>query len=165
MTEPKPRLAELVHYFIDADRMHRTLVEERIGTLNLHRSQHMMLRCIERCDEPPTQRYLAQMLGISTATVAVTAKKLEAEGYISRIESESDSRCNQLYLTEKGKDILLRARDIFDTVDNGMFADLSDEELLQFAATLKKIQNNLVKMGAQCPGAACFAEKDDSAKQ
>ena len=92
MSEPKPRFAELVHYFIDTDRMHRTLVEERIGTLNLHRSQHMMLRCIERCDEPPTQRYLAQMLGISTATVAVTVKKLEAEGYISRIESEADSR-------------------------------------------------------------------------
>ena len=59
----------------------------------------------------------------------------------------------------------MRVRDIFDTVDGGMFAGLSDEELLQFVATLKKIQNNLVKMGAQRPGTACFAGKDDSAKR
>lgn len=161
MTREKPRFADLVHYLIDTDRMHRTLVEERIGTLNLHRSQHMMLRCIEMCSDPPTQRYLAHMLGISTATVAVTVKKLETEGYVSRIESTKDSRCNQLYLTEKGKAVLLKARDIFDAVDSGMFSDLSPQELQQFTETLRKIQNNLVLMGAVRPG-ACFTPPEES---
>lgn len=154
MTEVETKLARLVHYFIDTDRMHRTLVEERIGELNLHRSQHVMLRCIESCKEPPTQKKLAQLLGISAATVAVTVKKLESEGYITRTESETDSRCNRLYLTDKGSAIMQRAQKIFHSLDAGMFADIPEEELLRFVETLHKIQNNLVAMGAQRPGAA-----------
>lgn len=151
LQDEKNGIAELVHYFIDTDRMHRTLVEERIGALKLHRSQHMMLRCIEKCDEPPTQRTLANMLGISAATVAVTVKKLESEGYILRRESETDSRANCLSLTDKGREILLRARDVFLTVDNGMFEGMSREELTRFAESLRKIQDNLAAMGAQKP--------------
>ena len=158
MTETEMRFADLVHYFIDTDRMHRTLVEERIGALKLHRSQHMMLRCIECSAEAPTQKVLSQMLGISTATVAVTAKKLESEGYITRTESETDSRCNRLTLTDKGKEILLAARDVFHSIDRGMFENIPDTELRCFSETLRKIQNNLVSMGAVRP---CGMSKEE----
>lgn len=155
MDERNLHIAELVRYFIDTDRMHRTLAEERVGAVKLHRSQHMMLRSIEHCEAPPTQRQLAEMLGISAATVAVTVKKLEAEGYIRRQMSQEDSRCNRLSLTEKGKTVLLQVRDLFTSLDIGMFEGIPDEELVQFAGCLKKIRNNLAAMGAQIPGPPC----------
>lgn len=163
--EEQRGITELVRYFIDTDRMHRTLVEERIGALKLHRSQHVMLQCIEAFETPPTQRALADRLGISAATVAVTVKKLESEGYIVRREADNDSRANCLSLTEKGHDILIRARDAFMTVDVGMFAGMSREELTRFAESLRKIQDNLAAMGAQkpCPRAP-LPDKDEKAK-
>lgn len=142
---------ELVKFFIHTDRLHRSLVEMRMVDLNLHRSQHMMLSCIAGFDSPPTQRRISEKLDISEATVAVTIKKLEAAGYIEKDRFTDDSRCNRIAISDKGRQILEKAKNIFCDIDSLMFSGLSESELEQFAKCLEKIQNNLKTGGAKLP--------------
>ncbi len=148
MSEKKPSPHELVRFFIHTDRLHRSLVEMRMSDLNLHRSQHIMLACISSFSEPPTQRQIAEKLDISAATVAVTIKKLEAAGYLEKTQSDGDSRCNRIVLSEKGKEILIKAKDILSEIDSLMFVGISDKELTEFSECLEKIQKNLKSSGA-----------------
>ena len=139
---------ELVRLFIHTDKLHRSLIEQRMADLNLHRSQHIMLYCIKSFDSPPTQKDLAKKLDISAATVAVTIKKLEQAGFVTKATSDGDNRCNKVSLTEKGHEILLSAKNIFDEVDGNMFSGLSPEQLSVFVEILEKVQSNLRSEGA-----------------
>lgn len=145
----------LVHFFIQTDKLHRSLVEMRMSDLNLHRSQHLMLSCIAGFDSPPTQKELSEKLDISPATAAVTIKKLETAGYLTKTISDGDNRCNRICLTDAGRDILVRAKDVFSGIQSAMFAGLTEAELAQFAACLEKIQRNLKSCGATLPPPMC----------
>lgn len=142
---------ELMHFFMKTDKLHRCLVEMKMNNLNIHRSQHHMLLCISLFEAPPTQKMIAERLGISAATVTITVKKLEASGYVTRISDKYDNRCNTIEITEKGLDILARGKEIMDSIDKVMFSGLTDTEITQFAQSLSKIQENLRSCGASLP--------------
>ena len=151
MEYKKPTPHELVISFIRTDKLHKSLVEMKMSDLNIHRSQHMMLRCINSFEEPPTQKQISEKLDISAATVAVTLKKLEASGYITKVTCDGDSRCNKVSVTKKGIDILLKGKEIISKIDEDTIRGLSDEELAIFSGCLLKIQDNLRKSGAVIP--------------
>lgn len=142
---------ELVRLFIHTDKLHRSLIEQRMTDLNLHRSQHIMLICISGFETPPTQKDIAKKLDISAATVAVTVKKLESAGFVTKETNDSDNRCNRVSITQEGRNILARAKCIFDSVDENMFSGLSEQELSVFVGCLEKIQENLRSDGAVMP--------------
>ncbi len=146
MTKHLPR--DLVRTLIHTDKLHRNLVEKRMAKLGLHRSQHIMLLCIMGFDSPPTQKDIAETLGLSAATVAVTIKKLECSEFIAKVRSDGDSRCNHITITEKGKNILETAREIFDNIDNTTFSGISDDELDVFVSVFEKMTRNLLSSGA-----------------
>jgi DNA-binding MarR family transcriptional regulator len=119
-----------------------------MSKLNIHRSQHMMLRCIASFDEPPTQKEISKKLDITPATAAVTLKKLEEAGFVTKVTSDGDNRCNKVSITEKGKDILAKGKDIIKEIDEATIDGLSEKELIFFSECLLKIQNNLKNHGA-----------------
>ncbi|MBE6571036.1 MAG: MarR family transcriptional regulator [Ruminococcaceae bacterium] len=146
---------ELVRLFIHTDKLHRNLIEQRMSDLNLHRSQHIMLLCISAFETPPTQKDIAKKLDISAATVAVTIKKLEQAGFVTKATSDSDNRCNRVSITDEGRNILEQAKMIFENVDENMLSGLTNEELSNFVEYLKKIQANLRSDGATLPPHKC----------
>lgn len=153
MEQKKLSTHELVRHFKQTDKLHRCLIEQRMSRLNLHRSQHIMLVCIANSDDgvPLTQKLLSQKLEISAATASVSIKKLEEQGYIVRENTTGDNRCNTIRITQKGKDILGKAKGIFDEIDSIMISGVSDEELAVFSACLEKFRNNLKESGAKLP--------------
>ena len=61
-------------------RRHHALVERKTCDLGIHHSQHRMLMTLARRQEDtPSQKELAERLGISAAAVTATLKKLEKE--------------------------------------------------------------------------------------
>lgn len=124
-------------------RLHHKICEKRLASLPIHRSQHMLLMHLARSTEPPSQKELAAHLEVSPAAVAVSLKKLEAEGYISRTATEDDSRVNEIAITQKGREIIAASRRIFDGIDTEMFAGVSQEEMEACIATLQKVEANI----------------------
>ena len=140
--ELSPR--EVCRSFIRTDRLHRCAVERSVSELGIHRSQHFLLMRIAKCGGRVSQKRLSEELMVSGAAVAVTLKKLEAGGYIERVRGESDGRCNDVTLTDKGRAVIDESETRFLAIDEKMCEGISEAELAAFAACLEKMQANLL---------------------
>ena len=129
-------------------RRHHALVERRTCDLGIHHSQHRMLMTLARCQQDtPSQKELAERLGISPAAVTTTLKKLEKEGYITRSMTDEDNRRNEIRITEKGIAKLLEGRAIFETSDRTMFDGFTPEEIATFISYMERMNRNLDAAG------------------
>ncbi len=140
------RAMKTVMMMIQTDRMHFRECEKRFSTLNIHRSQHMMLMAIARMGEGVSQKQLAEDMGISPAAVAKSLKKLESDGMITRASYEDDARENRTTITELGAQIVERSHAIMKELDTATSELLSDEELDTLRAIMEKMQASLKKM-------------------
>ena len=129
-------------------RRHHACVERRIGDLGIHHSQHRMLMTLARQQEhTPSQKELAERLGISAAAVTATLKKLEREGYITRSMTDEDNRRNEIRITDKGIAKLLEGRAIFESSDRTMFEGFTAEEMATFISYMERLNGNLDAAG------------------
>ena len=142
---PHMRAVGLLHRVM---RRHHALVERRTCDLGIHHSQHRMLMTLARCQQDtPSQKELAERLGISPAAVTTTLKKLEKEGYITRSMTDEDNRRNEIRITEKGIAKLLEGRAIFETSDRTMFDGFAPEEIATFISYMERMNRNLDAAG------------------
>jgi len=131
-------------------RRHRCKCETEVKRFNIHHSQHKVLMHINKCGEtPPTQVEIAQHFRISAAAVAVTLKKLEAAGYITRCARSNDMRNNEVTLTALGKQTCKASKDAFDAIDKKMFEGFDKQEIVQFKEYIDKMLDNLSKGGKE----------------
>lgn len=129
-------------------RRHHALVERRTCDLGIHHSQHRMLIALaKRQDNVPSQKELAEILGISAAAVTATLKKLEKEGYITRSMTNEDNRKNEIRITDMGISKLMEGRAIFESSDRTMFEGFSPEELATLISYMERIDRNLDAAG------------------
>ena len=140
---------EAIKLMIHTDRMHRKECERRFSSLNIHRSQHMMLLALARMGNGASQKALASELNISPAAAAKTLKKLEHDEMITRSSCSSDARQNDTVITEKGKAIVEESRRIMKGLDAEMVGELSDEELDTLYVLLSKLHTSLSKICEQ----------------
>ncbi len=136
-------LTQIVRTFICVSHMHHSAIEGRVSKLGFHHTQHRTLMHLARHEHLPSQRELADELGVSPAAVATTLKRLEKDGYISRTATEEDNRCNEIRITEAGRAVIEESRAIFNSVDEQMFDGLTPEELSLFSALLSRMRENL----------------------
>jgi DNA-binding MarR family transcriptional regulator len=130
-------------------RRHHACVERRIGDLGIHHGQHRMLMKLAcRQEDIPSQKELAEIMGISPAAVTTTLKKLEREEYISRSMTDEDNRKNEIRITEKGLSKVVESRAVFESTDTEMFAGFTPEEIATFISFMERLDRNLDAAGA-----------------
>ncbi len=139
---------EAVRLFLRVMRRHHACVEGRIGDLGIHHSQHRLLMLLARCNQIPSQKELAEMLGVSPAAVATTLKRLEKEGYIARTVTDEDNRRHEIRITEAGLRKVEESREIFGAVDRLMFDGFSEAEIASLLAMMKRMDENFDAAGA-----------------
>lgn len=132
-----------IHQFIRVAHMHHAAIEGRIMKLGFHHSQHRMLMHLAKYEHIPSQKELAEAMGITPAAVTTTLKRLEKEGYITRTVTDEDNRRNEIRITEAGLSAVRESQALFETVDKQMFKGISREELEAFTKTLERMRNNL----------------------
>ncbi|MGL5434226.1 MAG: MarR family winged helix-turn-helix transcriptional regulator [Lachnospiraceae bacterium] len=128
--------------FIDVTRLHRTVLERKLNQTGVYRSQHQILRYIVK-NPNASQKDIARLHHASTATIAVSLKKLEKGGYIKRMVDRKDNRYNQIMITEKGQAVLEVSMQYFQLVEERMFEGFSEPEMEQLEYMLGKIKGNL----------------------
>lgn len=140
------RARAVIKQFVRADRLHRQAVEATVtAQTGLHRSQHMLLMRLSR-GEIPSQAQLAKELSVSPAAIAVSLKKLETDGYITKDADAEDCRCNRIALTEKGQSAINQTWKLFACIDNAMVQGFDDAELDALMSALSRIEQNLHSM-------------------
>lgn len=129
-------------------KMHRCLLDEQGKRTGVYRSQHQILMMISEHSNV-SQKELAKRLYVSSATIAVSVKKLEKGGFITRIVDKDDNRINKLCLTEKGRNMVGSSREYFRNIEAKMFEGFSDEDLAYMEQVLDRIYENLYQIPAE----------------
>lgn len=128
--------------YIRIMKLHRSILEQRLNKTGVYRSQHQILTVLAEHSNA-SQKEIAEYLNVTAATIAVSVKKLEKGGYITRIVDQEDNRFNKLCLTETGRDVVEHSWQFFKNVESQMFQDFTEEEYEVMAGYLDRIYANL----------------------
>ena len=139
------KMHECIHAFMCVDRNRRKKFDNAVKELGIHHSQHRVLMYISRHNGLINQKQIADKFDISPAAVAVTIKKLEANGYITRTSLESDNRYNSVNITEKGIETIKETRLSFEELDKRTFKYFSEEEIDCLLILLNKLKKGLLE--------------------
>ena len=132
----------LVEKYVRTTKLHRKVLEQELSSTGVYRSQHQLLMFV--ADHPEvSQKELARLLGVSTATIAVSLKKLEQGGYIERKVDVRDNRYNQICITPKGMAAAEKSVTIFEKLERSMFQGFSREDFERMGELLDRIYRNL----------------------
>ena len=140
MSETK--LSKAIEMMIKTDHMHKFLIDSRVRSLGIHRTQHRILMHLARHEKLPSQKELAEHLDVTPAAVTGALKKIEKDGYVER-NLGHDNRFNELRITEKGRDLVKRTHILFCEADSSMFEGFTDAELDTYISCLEKLQANI----------------------
>ncbi len=90
-----------------------------------------------------SQKELARRLRVSPATVTVSLKSMERDGYVKKLSNAEDLRCKPITITEKGLRAARLIDEVFKTLDHGMYRGFSDDELKSIAGFYRRMIDNL----------------------
>lgn len=133
---------KLLDKYIYVAKLHRAILERQLSKTGVYRSQHQFLMYIV-CHPKASQKEIAERYHISTATVAVTLKKLEKGGYIHRLVHQEDNRFNQISITERGQAVVDKSMKLFQAAEEQMFRGFDEAEQTQLMGFLDRMESNL----------------------
>lgn len=138
------KLSQAIETMMRINKMHHSMIELKAKEIGIHRTQHKILMHLERDGMLPSQKELAERLQITPAAVTVALKKIEHDGYIERTLGQ-DTRYNEIKITEKGRALVNKTKELFLAADTAMFDGFTDEELDIYISCLEKMQANIQK--------------------
>ena len=138
--------------------LHRKYFQRQSVSFKLYPGQPAVLDCIRR-NPGCTQADIAEELGVSSASIASSTKRLQKSGFLQKQVNSLNMRCNKLYITPEGEAVLNGFSDSFKNVYAGMFEGFSDEEIRQYAAFTERINQNLENKLAESAPAGIEEDK------
>lgn len=90
-----------------------------------------------------SQRELAEQLHVTPATVTVSLRSMERDGYITKITDPNDMRRKRIALTDKGREVLDKLDEVYERIGRAMFDGFSPEERDQISDYFKRMIDNL----------------------
>lgn len=130
------------HLLIKVCRAHQKKTRELLEKIGLHWGQPPLLHVLWE-KEGRTQTELCEILKISSATIAKMVCRMENEGFITKKVDREDRRVSRIYLTEKGREVREKVKEIERTVEEICVEGFTPEEKILLKRFLKDIGNNL----------------------
>lgn len=124
---------------------HRKIMLNSLEETGVYQAQHHLLMKIAH-NQNASQKELAMSMDVSAATIAVSLKKLEKGGYITKEMDVTDNRLNQITITEKGNKVVEQSKLIFDISDRRALEGFTEEEKNTLSGLLQRLDVNLAGM-------------------
>ncbi|WP_058486698.1 MarR family winged helix-turn-helix transcriptional regulator [Defluviitalea phaphyphila] len=141
-SENKQIIRETIRQIIDFKIKHRKIMQHYLQKTGVYHSQHRLLMEIAR-NKYASQKDLAKLMGVSTATIAVSLKKLQKNGYINKLIDKNDNRLNNITITKKGNEIVKQSKQIVDSIDEKLFSGFKKEDIYTLFTLFQKLNANL----------------------
>lgn len=125
-------------------RLHHALANQMLRRIGLHPSQELvMMRLWE--EGPQRQADLAAAIGTDTATMTRTIQRLEQGGFVRRTPSPTDKRSSIIEATTASQSIRAGVEEVWETLENGVLADLDEQEQSVALGFLTRMEVGLAK--------------------
>lgn len=132
---------QLFHLFRCTDQIMKRVIGRKVEGTGLYRSQHRLLMILGSHPDG-SQTAIAEKMEISPSAVAVTLKKLEKGGYISRQCLVQDNRVNEIVVTEKGQRAIDESIICFQEIEAAILNGFSEEEMELLKSFLERMIKN-----------------------
>lgn len=133
---------EVAHFIEKIHLIKRILVQKKFNDLPVYHNQMPLLIYVKDHDGC-SQVEIADYLLVTPASIALSTKRLEKAGFLTKRVDSDNLRCKKIYLTDKGREITDKCGEIFDSVDSQMLQGFSEEELSQLSIFLERMMKNL----------------------
>ena len=124
---------------------HRKLFLQKSKAHGLYIGQPQLLEYV-RQHSGCTQTEIAENLNVSSASIAFSTKRLQNNGYLMKQVDHLNMRCNKLYVTHEGEEVMDGFQVDFDNMNLELFEGFSVPELEQLASFAERVNNNMEKM-------------------
>ena len=133
--------------------MHMNCVKEEFDKNDLQSASHpqILFLLAHGSENRASQKEIADRLGVSAPTVAVSVKRMEKAGLVRKVADEKDLRRNLIALTDQGRRVVQESHVVFHAIEKDMFRGLSEQEQEQLKTLFLRIVSNLESMGANPP--------------
>lgn len=126
----------------DVARLMRRKFDQRAQTLGLTRAQWQVMAYVGR-NEGTNQAGLADFMEIEPITLSRHLDRMQASGLVERRQDPSDRRAYQLFLTEPGRELLVKVRALGANVLEEVLEGIAQEDVEKFVETLLVMRGNL----------------------
>ncbi|GLZ77103.1 hypothetical protein Afil01_19100 [Actinorhabdospora filicis] len=121
---------------------HRARAATLLTPLGLHTGQEALLLELDRSG-PSIQAQLSEALGSEPPSVTLMVRKLEGAGLVRRAPSAADRRASVVELTEDGKALVGRVKELWCALAEETVAGLSEETVAGLPELLRTMTANV----------------------
>ncbi|WP_235821784.1 MarR family winged helix-turn-helix transcriptional regulator [Gottfriedia acidiceleris] len=122
----------------------RDQLSNRTKELEVNPQQGRMISYIaEHQDQGLIQKDLADAFKRRGASITSMLQGLEKNGYIGRKVQADNERQKQIFVLQKGKEIVNQIDEMFLAMESHLTESLTEDEKTEFLRLLKKIDSNL----------------------
>ena len=121
----------------------RAELDRRLAGLGLSQARWLVLLHLARFAEPPTQRELAQSVGVEGPTLARLLDSLEAQGLVKRQAVIEDRRAKKIMLCPPARPLIEQIETIANALRAELFMGVDEEELSTAMRVHSRILANL----------------------
>lgn len=123
----------------------RSELDRRLVGLGLSQARWLVLLHLARFTEMPTQRELAQSVGVEGPTLARLLDSLEAQGLVTRVAVPEDRRAKKIALQPKAQPLIEKIEAISTQLRQEVFAGIDEEDLRRCQLVHARVLGNLLK--------------------
>ncbi len=143
MDRPSSEAAFTRHLLPVARRLNRS-ADKVIRELGLSNANGWVLVHVSRTEAGIQQGALAELIGISGASLVPRLDQLEAAGLITRAPDPANRRVNHVRLTADGHALARRIEAAFAALRKAALADVTDDELAVAHRVLMRLDRRVV---------------------
>ena len=117
-------------------------MQRTLRKYGLYPGQPQLLLCI-RSMAKPTQNEIASQMCLSRASVGVSLRRLEQNGFVKRIRDKKDTRCIRIVLTQKGEEYTHWCEMDLEMLYTTMLETMNEEEKKSVLAAVNRMHERI----------------------
>ena len=141
-TEKYTEHKHIAKYISQLYRKGSSYINKEISKYGIGSGQFMFLLELYKKDGK-NQEDIAEDLKMDKGTTARALKKLEEQGFLTRLKDEKDKRSNKIYQSDKAKNIREDIFNILDDWNKQITRSLAKEEVKMLEDLLEKVSKNI----------------------
>ena len=123
----------------------RSELDRRLVGLGLSQARWLVLLHLARFSEMPTQRELAQSVGVEGPTLARLLDSLEAQELVTRVAVPEDRRAKKIALQPKAQPLVEKIEAISTQLRQEVFVGIDEDDLRRCQLVHARVLANLTK--------------------